>query len=66
MGLCAGCVRAMLLLVLRHGGQGVKRGLVGLQRLQLETVIITLRCELRSGVMHVMMLIHNIIIGARR
>ena len=48
MGLCAGRVGAMPLLVLR---QGVKRGLVGLQRLQLKTVIITLLqlCEAESG-----------------
>ena len=39
----------MPLLVLRHGKQGVKRGLMGLQKLQLKTVIITLLCELESG-----------------
>ena len=44
-----GCVcrarGAMPLLVLRHGKQGVKRGLMGLQKLQLKTVIITLFCD---------------------
>ena len=50
VGLCAGRVGAMPLLVLRHGGQGVKRGLLGLQKLQLKTVLITeghvAKCEL--------------------
>ena len=32
MGLCTGRVGAMPLLVLGHGEQGVKRGLVGSQR----------------------------------
>ena len=36
VGLCAGRVGAMPLLVLWHGGQGVKRGLLGLQKLQLK------------------------------
>ena len=49
VGLCAGRVRAMPLLVLRHGKQGVKRGQMGSQRLQLKTVIITLLCEVESG-----------------
>ena len=48
VGLCAGRVGAMPLLVLRHGKQGVKRGLMGLQKLQLKTVIIALLCELES------------------
>ena len=48
VGLCAGRVGAMPLLVLGHGGQGVKRGLLGLQKLQLKTVIVTLLCELES------------------
>ena len=44
VGLCAGRVGAMPLLVLGQVGQGVKRGLMGLQWLQLKTVIITLLC----------------------
>ena len=49
VGLCAGRVGAMPLLVLRHGKQGVKRGQMGLQKLQLKTVIFTLLCEVESG-----------------
>ena len=55
VGLCAGRVGAMPLLVLRHGKQGVRCGQMGLQRLQLKglckqlkTVLITLSGETES------------------
>ena len=53
VGLCAGRVGAMPLLVLRHGKQGVKTWVDGItevaaQRLQLKTVIITLLGEMES------------------